>query len=388
MISRVKNPMNRTKRIGYRLLAAALGIGVALILMEVGLRAIYYRDFKRGGDLHRRLDRSQRTALGHTRGDFDMAGLVQPSVYADVVYELKPGIEGGFRGMPVKTNSQGWRGAERSAEKPAGVFRVAGIGDSVMFGWGVGEGEYYLSLLEDLLNSRAPAGKRFECLNLAVPGYNTTMEVAALEHRGMAFDPDLVVLQFITNDFGLPLFMERARTGLERDRSYLLTLVMQRVSWVRGHADTYLVGARGDGKASVEEMKRTVGPYYYMTGHEGFARAAERLAQLTGNAPPPEGEAPRRKIPVILLRGTYLESQRVLLDETAARYGFEMLDIGPITERWLNERGYTQEPAERKLLLRVGKGDSHPNQLGHRIYADGLLEKMAAMELIPGQTPP
>ena len=41
-----------------------------------------------------------------------------------------------------------------------------------MFGWGVGEGEPYLEIVERRLNERAQPGRRYEVLNFAAPGYN------------------------------------------------------------------------------------------------------------------------------------------------------------------------------------------------------------------------
>ena len=67
-----------------------------------------------------------------------------------MVYELKPGLDGRFQDQPLKTNSHGMRDREYPREKPDGVVRIAGLGDSVMFGWGVGQGEAYLDVLERL----------------------------------------------------------------------------------------------------------------------------------------------------------------------------------------------------------------------------------------------
>jgi hypothetical protein len=52
--------------------------------------------------------------------------------------------------------------------------------------------------LEALLNRDGVA--RYEVLNLAVPGYNSRQERLNLEERGLAFQPDLVLVSFVLND--------------------------------------------------------------------------------------------------------------------------------------------------------------------------------------------
>jgi hypothetical protein len=367
------------RRVGARVGLLVFSIAFTALLLELGLRVVYYTDFKRGGDLHQRLERSQKTALGSREGSFNMSGLVEPSPYKDVIYKLKPDLRGAFRNKRVSTNSHGMRGPEIPVEKAPGVFRIIGIGDSVMFGWGVADEVYYLRVLEAQLNARND-GRRYECLNLAVPGYNTTMEVAALENVGMDFEPDLVVLQFINNDFGMPLFLERQRTGLSLKTFYLKDLINLRLSWLRGDAAETMVSSKLEGLTG-EERDRSSDPYRYMLGESGFTLAMERLARLTGHRPPAEGEEARRPIPVIILRGTLFDRQRALMDRLAPELGFEILDIAPVTQAWLTANGYPDDPVARERAVIIGPGDRHPNAIGHQIYADGLMEKMRAMGL-------
>jgi hypothetical protein len=364
----------------FRGLAALISLGVTLLLLEVGLRVLYARDQARGGDLQKRLERSRQTALGSTQGSFNMAGLVQPSPHADVVYMLKPGLRGDFRGKQVAINQAGLRGPEVQTARPPGVFRIVGLGDSVMFGWGVGQGAEYLRVLEQRLNARGGT-TRFECLNFAVPGYNTFMEAAVLEREGLAYEPDLVIVHFISNDLGLPLFMENPPDPLAWGESRLLDLVRKRQAWARGDVAGFLE-VRKSGEMTPDEMRRVSGPYQHMAGAAGFRAAMERLARATGNAPPRAGEPSRRRVPVVLMRGSFSPGQGGLLDETIQRYGFVSLDIGPVTERRMRELGYPDDPAAQAKALRIGPGDSHPNELGHIIYADGLMDVLVAEGVI------
>lgn len=375
----------------FRALLVVLPAGLALVLGEVGLRVFYSIDYARGGDLQRRLERSSRTPPGRRTGPFDISGLVQPSVHRDIVYELKPNLRGTFRGRPITSNSHGMRGDEVTLRKPDGVFRIAGLGDSVMFGWGVCDDETYLEVLERELNAVPDDPRVFECLNFAVPGYNTAMEVAVFERRALAFDPDLVILQVINNDFGLPFFMEHAgKDGLSTGESYVMEFLRKRVAWMRGDLEPHLVGHRFRG-FDREEAARIQKPYAYMTGASGFLRAMDRLAGATGHAPTGladrEGSAARR-IPVIVMIGTLHASQRNAVNEAVRRHGFVLLDIAPYTQERLTALGVPNTREAYGRVLWIGKGDRHPNPYAHTIYAGGLLRTMADMGIVaPGSEP-
>jgi len=128
-------------------------------------------------------------------------------------------------------NARGFRGPEVLKEKPAGVFRVLGLGDSFTLGRGVREEDTYLRQLERLLN-RSGQGK-FEVLNFGVEGYNTPDEAALLEGRGLEYQPDLVLVGYYLNDAGLALnYWERERfwPGLRRS-SRLWELIARRLQW-------------------------------------------------------------------------------------------------------------------------------------------------------------
>ena len=110
----------------------------------------------------------------------------------------KPGVrtrvEGPHMSYAVEINSRGLRDREHPHAKPDGVFRIALLGDSLAWGWGVDNGLAFADLVEQEL------GPEVEVINLGVPGYSTDQEIWTLEREGRRYDPDLVLLAFILND--------------------------------------------------------------------------------------------------------------------------------------------------------------------------------------------
>ncbi len=122
----------------------------------------------------------------------------RPSQVPGLAYELAPGVEADTDRGRVVTNSFGMRDRERQLVAPAGTARLAVLGDSFTFGFGVEAEETYPAVLERLLNGAG--GERFEVLNFGVGGYSTRDEAALLAHKVRAFKPRLVLLGYVLND--------------------------------------------------------------------------------------------------------------------------------------------------------------------------------------------
>lgn len=98
------------------------------------------------------------------------------------------------------TNSRGQRDIERTLEKPAGVFRIILLGDSIVAGHGIRDLNHTISReLEQLLQQEL----NVEVLNFGVGGYQTLAEVELLRTKGLQYSPDLVILVFESNDFNI-----------------------------------------------------------------------------------------------------------------------------------------------------------------------------------------
>ena len=97
----------------------------------------------------------------------------------------------------VKTNALGFRGPEITKEKPAGVFRVVAIGDSVTDGFYVDNADTYPVRLEVFLGE---AGHRVEVVNAARGNASIDTEYYILRQFASGLSPDAVLLTFVTND--------------------------------------------------------------------------------------------------------------------------------------------------------------------------------------------
>jgi lysophospholipase L1-like esterase len=331
------------------------GVLIALVPVEIALRLTTFLKQRDGGDLQSRLEESGRASLQDASGEFSLKGLVKASARTGTVYELKTDLRGTFLGKSLETNSHGFRGAEIPKEKPERVFRIAGLGDSVMFGWGVNQNECYLQVLERSLVGLERESGRFEVLNFAAPGYNTAMEVDVLEHVAMQFDPNLVILHVISNDVDVPLFMQKTQSLRTLKHCFLWDLIRDRAGWAPRH-----------------ESGNALDQYSYMTGIEGFRSAVERLARISQRA----------GIPVLVIRGSLSPIQERVVRDYCREFGFHEIPVARYTDAYVRKHGIEDTPQARRRALHVSENDRHPNAAAHTIYAEAILDQLASMEII------
>lgn len=187
-----------TRPLRLKLVAVALGISLALVAAEVGVRVlgiepvlnvVAYENFRRSENPQLR-------------------------------YELLPGSPDGRR---LKISSAGLRDREYSLDKPAGTFRIAMVGDSVTFGYRCPRAQTHPKFLERFLRAlRTPDAPKFEVMNFGVTGYNAREIGETLRSRVPPFCPDLVVWTYVANDPQSFSMEMKAIESLERDsRDYL-----------------------------------------------------------------------------------------------------------------------------------------------------------------------
>jgi len=236
-----------------------------------------------------------------------------------------------------------------------------GIGDSVMFGWGVSESDSFPRQLERMLREGDPPIQA-EVINLAVPGYNTAMEVALLERVGLGYRPDIVLLQFYENDLELPNFIsERPPNFLDPTRSFLFEYLL--AAWVSGTdplAATPGIAriSRALRVASKRNPNRVPARYRYMVGLEGHRRAMSELARL------------REAHGFEVLVTSHRRVPRFLAD-TCDELHFSLLATEPLVSRYMAEH---RIDAYLGSELTVGGDDPHPSALQNSLIAAAISE--------------
>jgi hypothetical protein len=122
-----------------------------------------------------------------------LSGLIQPSRYSGVVYELKPGLDTWFKLARFRTNSVGLPDREYSLSKPENTFRIVVIGSSFSMAAGVAMEDSWQDVLERDLNARVE-GIKVEVINFSVGGYDPRQLLATLTQRGVLYAPDLALV--------------------------------------------------------------------------------------------------------------------------------------------------------------------------------------------------
>jgi lysophospholipase L1-like esterase len=163
------------KKFGMGFLLLLLGLGIALLLSEGVARILFPHWAPRTGALTSfwRYD----SALGwshipNSKGSFNSFG---------------------FESI-VTINSKGFRDVERSYERDPSKYRIVVLGDSMVWGWGVQQDDMFTALLEK-------QHRDLEVINLGVSGYGTDQELILLRQEAVRYNPDLIVVVVMDNDF-------------------------------------------------------------------------------------------------------------------------------------------------------------------------------------------
>ena len=361
-------------------LALASTIAAALAAEGTVRLAHYLREDRRPLDVQLRGARDRPPSSMQT---LRLGEIVQQSRYPGIVYELKPGVRGRFMGQPLLINSQGIRDYEYTRRKKPGTFRIVGVGDSSLFGWGVPLEDSGLKVLERQLNAKS-GGHKFEVINFAVPGYNTAMESETFVRRCLEYEPDLVLLDFNTNDYDVPAFMRMPDDLATLRKSYLFDLAYS------AYADVMAVEREPLG---VFDFKRTVSEdqgarldedpgvpaeYRYMVGAKGVVRALEQLSAAARTRAIPFVVFTVKPYPGVVanyVRDELRDGQRELLERESQRLGFHFVNT------YRNYMEYVNQYPNANFA--VSRADGHPNTLAHSINAEVIFTYLVTHQLVP-----
>lgn len=327
-----------------------LGLIVSLLLAEVIYRLYCYSVENNINALVR----GNRPPVKKPAMELKLGQIIQFAKFRKEVYELIPNSSYRFMGVPVQTNSKGFRDTETSEQKPKRTRRIIGIGDSIMFGWGVGQEENYLALLEQMLNNLDSF--QYEVINTAVPGYNTTMEVETLERKFDLSQVNHVILNFVGNDLDLPNFIRKKPNYWTLEKSFILMRFEPKDGW-NGN-DNRLRDAPYDNKrkAYMQDLKQIPEEYSDMVGEDAFHRAMGRLHALSV----------QYGFGVTVLSTDQHEPAPDYVHKACSVNGFSLLEINSSWDRY--------RQANPNATWKLKDKDYHPNTTGHQIIADAMLD--------------
>jgi lysophospholipase L1-like esterase len=346
----------------------ALGTVLGLALLEAGARIVAVREERRQGRLDRDLSSVKEPGRGSTA---TLGQIIRRSDNARIVYELRPRLDVRFAGGRLTTSDAGFRGRDVSSPKSPGLYRIVGIGDSYMFGQGVSDDETYLARLADPGAGRL-SGRRVESVNLAVPGFNTVMEVELLRERIARLEPDLILIEIVGNDLDLPNFLWSVADAWTLRRSFLLDFVRDRLKADRSQG-TQVAGlsespreAEGSTGTFAREAAHVPPQYTSMVGLPVFERALRDLAAI--------GRA--HHVPVLALtHGVWFEDAML---KTLSDNQIPVLVLRSALRqraRALGAPDYARSP------LALSPTDLHPSALGHQAVAEELADWLRSPEI-------
>ncbi len=283
------------------------------------------------------------------------SGFLKAADVPEVKYELRPNIDTIYKGMSFQTNSAGMRDDEYTLEKPAGTFRIVVLGSSWTMGSGVGNDDIWHAQLENKLNSES-SDVRYEFLNLAVDQYGLGEMLATLEHKGLAYDPDLILVA-VTHWTPLVPWDKPPKTYTPKPRRYaMFNLHSLRMADLALGTQWFVESDKPDLLRDMDRFRQQM------------LDAGQILADITRT----------RGTPVMLVKLGYQrpwtkQTSNAVLESFAEPYPeihyYETLDA-------VTSSGYSS--AE----MAVSKWDSHPNPLAHGLIADVIRAEMERKQLL------
>jgi len=344
---------------------------------------LYIREDRR--DVKLLLKESKETDFEGGPRTYSLKGIVQESPYEDIVYELKPNLKGNFRGAPLITNSRGLRDFEYSYRKPDNTFRIVGLGDSSLFGWGVRMEDTSMKILERKLNQQS-SSTNYEVINFATPGYNTAIEVEVFLKKCVKYSPDLVIMHFNTNDYDVPGFMKPPQSYSSFRKSYFLNFLYSRFQLLWGEQQQEMLPFVFDRTKTLEESDRLdedpnfPDEYRHMVGRKGFLRAMDKLIQ--------EMQSRGISLVVYVIKSypgldpsytpdAFRDKQLKLITQLSQEKRFSLLNMYAAYINYPKEH-----PSEDDKVMWVSEEDSHPSPVAHQVEAEALYDFLIGNKLI------
>lgn len=294
-------------------------------------------------------------------------------------YELKRNFRGKSQdchhSFPY-TNSFGFRDQERDVSKRSATKRVIFLGDSVVAGHGICD---LRQTIPGQLEQLFPDGS-IEALNFGIGGYCTRAEVELLKVKGLAFQPDVVVLFFVGNDY------------VDSNGSIINTLSNPRPAWTefffaRSHLFRYIsvrfnlfkFGEDIQSQSRLKDNAQAIGPSNVEQGLQLLKQlATDHNFDVVIAIWPYFTD---REILAIEGEATSDSKQLLQIEQLAKDFSFPTLRLSPYFEKDFRER-VLQTPQKRRRRpsprwnYTIGDG-THPSEQGAKLAAEAIREYLA-----------
>jgi lysophospholipase L1-like esterase len=271
-------------------------------------------------------------------------------------------------GVPYRANASGFRGPDYARPKPAGVFRIAMIGDSVTMGAGVAEEDAYPARVERALNESS-GSVTYEVLNLGMAGLNATNVVERMERIGVPYDPDLIVYGYTLNDIEGPSYRHAAAAPQARAVGALA-----RAEWAQ--EQLYVVTFLRTRFYSLRELLWPPEDSYVFELDDNYFHNPAALAAVDDAFGRLERLARERGVCVLVLQHTSLWFLRAF---HPFRRHYAAVAALARAHGFVDKDTLDYFAGRDALGLWVNAYDSHPNAEGHALLARAALEGLHAL---------
>ncbi len=177
-----------SRRLLLNLLLVIFGLALSVIALELGVRAWFDA---RGSE-------QDRIRYIYDRGTID-AKTAQLVGVPYLNYVPNPALD--------DVNERGYRGEAVAIPKPDGVYRIVALGGSTTYGHGLTEAESWPRQLERSLREDY-GDAQVEVVNLGAPGYFSLDSAVNLATRGLAHEPDAIIVYHGINDAIVRMFQD------------------------------------------------------------------------------------------------------------------------------------------------------------------------------------
>ena len=384
-------PANRSGRKNLLLLAAICV--TAFVLLEAGLRLTMFHCAMPEPNLCR--FGVVKYFFNRTEGGGDLA----PN--QDGVWAIWP-----HRPYHVQTNSDGLRNVEEA--DGSHDIRILAIGDSFTFGPYVPNEDSWPAQLERLLDAAPHPHATAQVLNAGVAGYTIVDEYHYLKERGLALQPDLVILAFFPNDISDMRGLQRDYLARPVRRVYGTSLMLwarttlinleQKLAILRfAHSlKTGMLRREAQVQRQVEKEQFAGEPSTPETGCDAFHRAQNEPA---GNCWQTYREwfaatasmLAEHNVPMLVVaipdyrqlpETGYPDAPQRFVAQLAADAGVRFLDLTPalraraeIETAYLMQYDPDYEPdADYPAAIARYRGNGHMSAYGYRVAAEAIAE--------------